>query len=44
MLEHPAVMTNKKFKKELQAATNLKDIATIFVRYMAKVKKKRNKK
>jgi hypothetical protein len=44
MLEHPSVLTNKNFMKELRKARELKAIAGIFVRYMAKVKKKPSKK
>lgn len=44
MLQHPAVLVNKNFTKELRKARELKAIAEIFVRYMAKVKKKRSKK
>jgi hypothetical protein len=39
MLEHPAVVANKNFMKELRKARALSRIAGIFVRYMAKVKK-----
>ena len=44
MLEHPAVLANKTFKRELQKTKDLKAIAAIFVRYLVKVKKPNNKK
>lgn len=44
MLEHPAVLANKNFMKELRKAHALSRIAGIFIRYMAKVKKPHRKK